>query len=253
MDHWPATPSYAGKTRRQHDLQLIAFMCCLGLSGGIGAGKSYCPVLAMRRNRCRRRVLAREWSAGFPGLASLVGIRSRHPACRRALDRRALAAKAFRDGESRGGFGEPVPLVASADPRSSRRFRGRGCGRRYSATVESGMAPLFPLVMVVHADIELQVRRLVELRGSQPTPGLGSLRRPATNGDVPSPRLAGQLQAAQRVWCAGPRRRDTRVQPFAHNLAQRPDCARAGWVGAGGSKLADQARRIVSRLKIACE
>ena len=31
--------------------------------------------------------------------------------------------------------------------------------------VESEMAPMFPLVVIVHADVELRVRRLVEHRG----------------------------------------------------------------------------------------
>lgn len=31
--------------------------------------------------------------------------------------------------------------------------------------VESGMAPLFPLVVIVHADVEVRIRRLVDQRG----------------------------------------------------------------------------------------
>lgn len=95
--------------------------------------------------------------------------------------------------------------------------------------VESGMAPLFPLVVVVHADVELRVRRLVEQRGMAEADARARIAAQASDQ---------QRRAVADVWLDNSgspedlvrRARDvwnTRVQPFAHNLAQR-QIARAG-------------------------
>ncbi len=84
-----------------------------------------------------------------------------------SLDRPALAAKAFRDDEARKKLNGIVhPLVGA------RRAEIIASVAEDSVViedipllVESGMAPMFPLVVVVHADVEVRVRRLVDLRG----------------------------------------------------------------------------------------
>ncbi|CKR30673.1 Uncharacterised protein [Mycobacterium tuberculosis] len=45
----------------------------------------------------------------------------------------------------------------------------------------------------------------------KPTPGLGSLRRPATSSVVPSPTSGWTTRAAQRIWCGGPATSGTRA------------------------------------------
>src|ERR1700756_158056 len=146
-------------------------MLRIGLTGGIGAGKS---VLSATFGQCGGiivdgDVISREVvEPGTEGLASLVdafgdGILLPDG----ALDRPALAAKAFRDDESRQKLNGIVhPLVGK---RRSEIIavvaEDAVVVEDIPLLVESGMAPLFPLVVVVHADEEVRVRRLVEQRG----------------------------------------------------------------------------------------
>ena len=146
-------------------------MLRIGLTGGIGAGKS---ALSATFAECGGiivdgDVIAREVvQPGTEGLASLVeafGEDILQPDG--SLDRPALAAKAFADDEERqklNGIVHPLvgkrreEIIASVPEDSV-------VVEDIPLLVESGMAPLFPLVVVVHADVELRVRRLVELRG----------------------------------------------------------------------------------------
>src|SRR5208283_3377552 len=149
-------------------------MLRIGLTGGIGAGKS---ALSATFAKCGGvivdgDVIAREVvEPGTEGLASLVdafGDDILLPDG--ALDRPALAAKAFRDDEARQKLNGIVhPLVGK---RRAEIIASVAAGPAASVVVEdipllveSGMAPLFPLVIVVHADVEVRVRRLVEQRG----------------------------------------------------------------------------------------
>lgn len=146
-------------------------MLRIGLTGGIGAGKS---LLSTTFSQCGGivvdgDVLAREVvQPGTEGLASLVDAFGRDILLADgALDRQALAAKAFRDDESRGVLNGIVhPLVARRRSEIIAAVSGDAVVvEDIPLLVESGMAPLFPLVVVVHADVELRVRRLVEQRG----------------------------------------------------------------------------------------
>ena len=147
-------------------------MLRIGLTGGIGAGKS---VLSATFAECGGiivdgDVIAREVvEPGTEGLAALVeafGDDILLPDG--ALDRPALAAKAFSDDEKRAATlnGIVHPLVGkrraeiiAAVPADSVVVED------IPLLVESGMAPLFPLVVVVYADAELRVARLVDQRG----------------------------------------------------------------------------------------
>ncbi|MGA8249131.1 MAG: dephospho-CoA kinase, partial [Mycobacterium sp.] len=146
-------------------------MLRIGLTGGIGAGKS---ALSATFAKCGGvivdgDVIAREVvEPGTEGLASLVdafGDDILLPDG--ALDRPALAAKAFRDDEARQRLNGIVhPLVGkrraeiiAAVPEDSVVVED------IPLLVESGMAPLFPLVVIVHADVDVRLRRLVEQRG----------------------------------------------------------------------------------------
>ena len=99
--------------------------------------------------------------------------------------------------------------------------------------VESGMAPLFPLVVIVHADVELRVRRLVEQRGMSEEDARARIAAQADDeqrravADIwldNSGSPADLVQRARDVW-------NNRILPFAHNLtaARRSPGHRRGW------------------------
>jgi dephospho-CoA kinase len=237
-------------------------MLRIGLTGGIGAGKS---ALSATFAQCGGivvdgDVIAREVvQPGTEGLASLVdafGDDILQPDG--SLDRPALAAKAFRDDDVRkvkmlNGIVHPLvakrraEIIASVPEDSV-------VVEDIPLLVESGMAPLFPLVVVVHADVELRVRRLVEQRGM-------------SEADVRA-RIAAQADDEQRravadIWLDNSRSQDDlvkrardvwnhRILPFARNLALRQIVRAPARVVPADPTWPDQARRIVARLKTTC-
>ena len=214
-------------------------MLRIGLTGGIGAGKS---ALSATFAQCGGiivdgDVIAREVvQPGTEGLASLVeafGDDILQPDG--SLDRPALAAKAFRDDEARqklNGIVHPLvgkrraEIIASVPEDSV-------VVEDIPLLVESGMAPMFPLVIIVHADVELRVRRLVEQRGM---PEDDARARIAAQADDDQRRAVADIwldnsgsqedlvERARDVW-------NNRIVPFAHNLAERRvvRAARASW------------------------
>lgn len=235
-------------------------MLRIGLTGGIGAGKS---AVSATFSQCGgivvdADVIAREVvEPGTEGLAALVeafGDEILRPDG--ALDRPALAAKAFKDDATRNvlnGIVHPLvgkrraELIAAAPADAV-------VVEDIPLLVESSMAPLFPLVVVVHAEAELRVARLVEQRGM-------------TEADARA-RIAAQADDEQRravadVWLDNSGTRDAlaerarrvwtdRILPFAHNLSagrvvpppRRSTPADPTWAAQGA--------RIVARLKAAC-
>src|SRR6201999_365658 len=202
-------------------------MLRIGLTGGIGAGKS---ALSATVAECGGiivdgDVIAREVvQPGTDGLAALVeafGDDILQPDG--SLDRPALAAKAFADDEARqklNGIVHPLvgnrraEIIASV-PQDSVVVED------IPLLVESGMAPLFPLVVVVHADVELRVRRLVDQRGM---PEDDARARIAAQADDEQRRAVADIwldnsgtqqdlvERAHDVW-------NNRIVPFAHNLS----------------------------------
>jgi dephospho-CoA kinase len=238
-------------------------MLRIGLTGGIGAGKS---VLSDTFSQCGGiivdgDVLAREVvQPGTEGLASLVdafGDDILLPDG--ALDRPALAAKAFRDDNARGVLNGIVhPLVA----RRRTEIIAAVAEAPGDAVVvedipllvESGMAPLFPLVVVVHADVEVRVRRLVEQRGMSEEDARARIAAQADDE---------QRRAVADVWLDNSsthedlvgRARDVwnnRILPFAHNLTQRQIVRAPARLVPADPTWPEQARRIVNRLRTAC-
>jgi len=235
-------------------------MLRIGLTGGIGAGKSTVSATFAERGGVivDGDVISREVvEPGTEGLAALVeafgdGILLPDG----ALDRPALAAKAFSNDESRATLNGIVhPLVGkrrseiiAAVPEDSVVVED------IPLLVESGMAPFFPLVVVVYADVELRVKRLVEHRGMAEA---DARARIAAQADDAQRRAVADvwldnsgspealIERAREVW-------DQRILPLAHNIS-------AGEVVRAPARLApadptwpDQARRIVNRLKTAC-
>jgi dephospho-CoA kinase len=235
-------------------------MLRIGLTGGIGAGKS---ALSAAFAECGGiivdgDVIAREVvQPGTDGLASLVeafGEDILQPDG--SLDRPALAAKAFADDEARqklNGIVHPLvgqrraEIIASVP-------QDAVVVEDIPLLVESGMAPLFPLVVIVHADVELRLQRLVEQRGM---PEEDARARIAAQADDDQRRAVADIwldnsgsqeelvTRAREVW-------NDRIVPFAHNVAQRQIVRAAVRVVPADPTWPDQARRIVARLATTC-
>ncbi|OBA74726.1 dephospho-CoA kinase [Mycobacterium sp. 1554424.7] len=235
-------------------------MLRIGLTGGIGAGKSAvsstfakCGAVIVDGDVIAREVV----EPGTEGLKALVeafGDDILQPDG--SLDRPALAAKAFRDDEARqklNGIVHPLvgkrraEIIASVPEDSV-------VVEDIPLLVESGMAPLFPLVVVVHADVEVRVRRLVDLRGM---PEDDARARIAAQADDEQRRAVADVwldnsgspeelsQRARDVW-------DHRILPFSHNLSGRQIAHAPARLVPADPSWPEQARRIVNRLQTAC-
>ena len=235
-------------------------MLRIGLTGGIGAGKSAVSATFSERGGVvvDGDVISREVvEPGTEGLAALVeafgdGILLPDG----ALDRPALAAKAFSNDESRATLNAIVhPLVGkrrseiiAAVPEDSVVVED------IPLLVESGMAPFFPLVVVVYADAELRVKRLVEHRGMAEA---DARARIAAQADDAQRRTVADIwldnsgssevliERAREVW-------DQRIMPFARNISAREVVRAPVRLAPADPTWPDQARRIVNRLKTAC-
>jgi dephospho-CoA kinase len=235
-------------------------MLRIGLTGGIGAGKS---AVSATFSRCGGvvvdgDVIAREVvEPGTEGLAALVdafGDDILLPDG--ALNRPALAAKAFSSDENRATLNGIVhPLVGK------RRAELIAVVPEDSVVVEdipllveSGMAPLFPLVVVVYADAELRVTRLVEQRGMAEDDARARIAAQADDDqrravadvwlDNSSTREA-LTERAREVW-------NHRIMPFAANLGARHVVRPPARLVPADPTWPHQAARIVARLKVAC-
>ena len=235
-------------------------MLRIGLTGGIGAGKS---TVSATFSECGGivvdgDVIAREVvEPGTTGLTKLVdsfGSQILRPDG--ALDRPALAAIAFSDENKRQTLNEIVhPLVAH---RRSELIAAASedavIVEDIPLLVESGMAPLFPLVVVVHADPEIRVQRLIDHRGFSEADARARIAAQATEeqrrrvADVwlDNSATAGHLvEQAREFWYQ-------RILPFAHNLSTgRPTPDPDELVPADPS-WPSQAERIRARLNTTC-
>jgi dephospho-CoA kinase len=143
----------------------------VGLTGGIGSGKSSVAARLVERgavlvdsDRIAREVVA----PGTRGLAEVVtAFGDAVLDADGALDRPALAAIVFGDAEARSRLNRIVhPLVrARSDELIAAAADSSIVVQDVPLLVEGRMGAHFPLVVVVHADVEERVRRLVEHRG----------------------------------------------------------------------------------------
>lgn len=230
-------------------------MLQVGLTGGIGSGKS----TVARRLVARGAVLvdadalAREVvAAGTDGFAEVVAqFGDRVVGADGELDRPALGAVVFGDAEARArlnGIVHPrvrdraAALVAAAPPDAV-------VVQDIPLLVEGGMAARFGLVVVVHADVDVRVSRLVEQRGMAEEDARSRIAAQADddarravadawldNGGSPDDIAA----AVDRLW-------DERLAPFEANLRlDRPPApgpfavvpADPGWAPAGARLVA---------------
>lgn len=232
-------------------------MLTLGLSGGIGAGKSTVSRALADRGAVvvDADLIAREVvEPGTPGLAAVAarfgaGILTAEG----RLDRAAMARRVFGDPAARQALNAVVhPLVrARSAELQAAAPRDAVVVHDVPLLVENGMGASFPLVVVVHADEQVRLERLVQARGMHPDDALARMRAQATDGarraaaDVWLDNSGGPEALAEQVehlW--------TRLQGFERNLrrgraAVRP--RRAQLVGAD-PVWADEGRRLVERL-----
>jgi dephospho-CoA kinase len=235
-------------------------MLRIGLTGGIGAGKSTVSATFSRYGAIvvDGDVIAREVvEPGTEGLTALVeafgpGILLPDG----ALDRPALAAIAFSDDDKRATLNGIVhPLVAR---RRSELIAAAGQDaiivEDIPLLVESQMAPMFPLVIVVHADVETRVARLLQYRGMAEEDARARVAAQATepqrravadvwldNSGDPDDLAAQALQLWQH-----------RIQPFADNLAARRPAPFPTQPVPADPTWPDQAQRIIARLRTTC-
>ena len=234
-------------------------MLRIGLSGGIGAGKSTvsatfadCGGIIVDGDVIAREVV----EPGTEGLAALVdafGDDILLPGG--ALNRPALAAKAFVDDEQRSKLNGIVhPLVGRRrEEIIAAVSEDAVVVEDIPLLVETGMAPMFPLVAVVHADEETRVKRLIK-RGMDEADARARIAAQAPEeqrraiADVLLDNSGSQAELtelARDVWYH-------RVLPLAHNIRTRESVRMPPKLVPYNPAWADDAHRIVNRLKMAC-
>lgn len=235
-------------------------MLRIGLTGGIGAGKSTvsrtfaeCGGVIVDGDVISREVV----QPGTEGLAALVdhfGADILLPDG--ALNRPALAAKAFVDEQQRAKLNTIVhPLVARRRTEIVAAVADDAViVEDIPLLVESQMTPLFPLVVVVYADPDVRLQRLLTQRGMDEADARARIaaqagdeqRRLVADVWLDNSGTEGELAARARELWHG------RIAPFAHNLGIRSPVrdprrlvpADPGWPA--------QAARILARLNTAC-
>ena len=235
-------------------------MLRIGLTGGIGAGKS---TVSATFSECGGiivdgDVIAREVvEPGTEGLARLVeafGEDILRPDG--ALNRPALAAKAFVDDEHRATLNGIVhPLVARRRQEILDAVHEDAVVvEDIPLLVETGMAPMFPLVVVVTADIETRVTRVVQQRGMDEADARARIKAQAPEeqrraiADVLLDNSGSQgelVEKARDLWY-------NRVLPLADNIRARRVAEHKLELVPYNPQWPDDAQRIIKRLQTAC-
>ncbi len=235
-------------------------MLRIGLSGGIGAGKSTVSSTLSDLGGVvvDGDVISREVvKPGTEGLTKLVeAFGEQILSDDGSLNRPALAAIAFSDDEKRQTLNGIVhPLVGK---RRSELIASAGedavVVEDIPLLVESGMAPMFPLVVIVNADEDLRVKRLTEHRGFSEEDARARIAAQATEeqrravADVwlDNTGSAEELvEQARELW-------HQRILPFARNLETGEPARPRPVLVPHDPSWPEQARRIVARLNTAC-
>ncbi len=233
-------------------------MLRVALTGGIGSGKSTVAARLAQRgawivdsDRVAREVVA----PGTEGLRAVVDefgaeIRTEDG----GLDRSVLAARVFHDADARGRLNAIVhPLV---EARSAELIEAAPPDaivvQDVPLLVEAGLATGFPLVVVVHADADVRVGRLIEQRGMAELDAAARIAAQATDeqrhaaADVWLDNSGGRdrtFAAVDRLW-------EQRLVPFEENLRHRrraPRTAAPVLVAPDGS-WPRQAQRVITRV-----
>ncbi|MFF8744280.1 dephospho-CoA kinase [Streptomyces californicus] len=146
-------------------------MLKVGLTGGIGAGKSEVSRLLVERgavlidsDRIAREVV----EPGTPGLAAVVEEFGPDILTEEGtLDRPALGALVFADDQRRAALNAIVHPLVGARAAELERAAPEDAVVVHDVPLltENGLAPFYDLVVVVDASAETQLDRLVTLRG----------------------------------------------------------------------------------------
>jgi dephospho-CoA kinase len=234
-------------------------MIRIGLTGGIGAGKS---TVAATFSECGGiivdgDVISREVvEPGTEGLAQLVeafGDDILQPDG--ALNRPALAAKAFVDDEQRTKLNQIVhPLVGKRRQEIIDSVSEDAVVvEDIPLLVETGMAPMFPLVVVVTADEQTRVERLIK-RGMDEADARARIKAQAPEeqrraiADVLLDNSGSQgelVEKARDLWY-------NRVLPLAHNIRTRQHVQYDYKLVPYDPTWPEQAQRIIKRIQTAC-
>jgi dephospho-CoA kinase len=161
----------------------------IGLTGGIGSGKSTVSRLLASYGAVvvDADLVAREVvEPGTPGLAAVVEAFGPEVAPGGVLDREALGAIVFADDARRAvlsGILHPLIGARSAELLAA----GEASGARVLVhdvplLVESGLEPRYDVVVVVDVPVETQIDRLVRLRGMAPRDAEARVAAQASRG-----------------------------------------------------------------------
>ncbi|WP_216206886.1 dephospho-CoA kinase [Amycolatopsis aidingensis] len=235
-------------------------MLRVGLTGGIGAGKSTVAnrlaehgAVLIDADALARQVV----EPGTEGLAEVVAAFGTGVlAADGSLDRQALAARAFADEESRRRLNGIVhPLVGARTAELMQRAPADAVlVHDIPLLVENGLAAHYHLVVVVDAAEDVRVRRLAESRGMTEQ---DARARIAAQADERQRRAAADvwldnggapdivLSAVDALWA-------DRLVPFEANLRlHRPRAQRSPVITAYDESWPDQAARALARVRLA--
>jgi dephospho-CoA kinase len=233
-------------------------MLRVGLTGGIGSGKSMVAGQLAKRgawvidsDQLARQVLG-PGSAGLLAVVEVFGeeVLAEHG----TLDRAALAKRVFDDERARSRLNAIVhplvaarsaELIATAPPEAI-------VVHDVPLLIETGMAAGFPLVIVVHADTTVRLSRLVEQRGMASSDAAARIAAQTTDeqrraaADVwldnnGSPECT--VMAVDQLWAQ-------RLVPFEANLRRRcpgPRAPKPNLVAPDPS-WPQQAQRVIARI-----
>jgi dephospho-CoA kinase len=234
-------------------------MLRIGLTGGIGAGKS---TVSATFSECGGiivdgDVIAREVvEPGTDGLKQLVEAFGEDMLLPNgALNRPALAAKAFVDDEKRAKLNSIVhPLVGQRRMEIIESVPDDAVVvEDIPLLVETGMAPAFPLVVVVTADPETRVERLIK-RGMDEADARARIAAQAPEeqrraiADVLLDNSDSQdklVTKARELW-------RQRVLPLADNIRNRRAVPYSRKLVPYNPEWPEQAQRVVNRIQTAC-
>ncbi len=234
-------------------------MLRIGLTGGIGAGKS---TVSATFSECGGiivdgDVIAREVvQPGTDGLAQLVEAFGEDILLPDgALNRPALAAKAFVDDERRAKLNSIVhPLVGKRRLEIIESVSDDAVVvEDIPLLVETGMAPAFPLVVVVTADEETRVKRVVQ-RGMDEADARARIKAQAPEeqrraiADVLLDNSGTQdelVERARELWYS-------RALPLAHNISTGQVAEHKLELVPYDPTWPQQANRILKRVQMAC-
>lgn len=232
-------------------------MLMVGLTGGIGAGKSTVTAVLAEAGAVvvDADLIAREVvEPGSPGLAMLVaefGEDILGPDG--TLDRAALAARAFVDAERTAALNAIThPLIGE---RTAELFGSAPedaiVVHDMPLLVEGGMTPGYHLVIVVDTPAEIRLQRLVEFRGMPEDDARARMSRQATDearraaADVVIDN-SGDRQTAVDLTSALV---EVRLRPFEHNLRTGTPVVGDRTVVAFRPEWAGEAERACGRLR----